>query len=48
MKPESQFGFVPRNTEKPEFFDAENLGGIACSVETVVHVASAALMHAHT
>jgi len=48
IKPESQFGFVPRNAEKTEFFDAENFGGTAFSVESVVHVASAALMRAYT
>jgi len=37
IKPKSQREFVPRDTEKSEFFDAMDFGVIAISMETVVH-----------
>jgi len=36
IKPKSQFEFVPRDTEKSEFLDLVDFGGVAISVETVV------------
>jgi len=36
MKPQSQFEFVPRDTEKSEFLDLVDSGGVAILVETVI------------
>jgi len=38
IKPESQFEFVPRNTEESEFHDVVDFGDIAISVQSVVPV----------
>jgi len=35
MKSNSQFEFVPRDTEKFEFLDLVDFGGVAISVESV-------------
>ena len=35
MKPKSQFEFVPRDTEEPEFLDMVDFGDVAFSGETV-------------
>jgi len=36
IKPKSQFEFVLRDTEKPEFLDLVDFKGVAISVETVI------------
>jgi len=35
INPKSQFGFVPLHTEKSEFVDFVDFGGVAISVEIV-------------
>jgi len=35
-QPKSQFEFVPQDTEKSEFLDLADLGGVAISVESVI------------
>jgi len=34
IKPQSQFEFVPRDTEKSEFLDLRDFGSVGISVET--------------
>ena len=36
IKPKSQFEFVSRDTEKPEFLELVDFWGVAISVETVI------------
>jgi len=36
IDPESQFEFAPRDTEKSEFLDLVDVGGVAISVESVI------------
>ena len=36
IKPKSQFGIVPRDTENSEFLDLVDFGGVAISKETVI------------
>jgi len=38
-RPKSQLQFVPRDTEKLEFLDWVDFGGVAISVETIICVA---------
>ena len=38
IKPKSEFDFVPRDTQKTEFFDAEDYGDAALSVESVMYL----------
>jgi len=42
IKPKSHCEFVPRDTEKSEFLDLVDVGGVATSVETVIqHIRNA-------
>jgi len=45
IKPKSQFEFAPRPTEKSEFLDSVDFGGVASSVQSVISTHTWCMCH---